>query len=96
MISANGYTWAHKEKDVNYKNTSFVFAKNDIIIVSVNLNQSVITFKKQGNNDRFDLKFKKDLGNVQDEYHICACLLNNNDQIELLSPIKIDDREIIL
>ncbi len=96
MISANSCTWAHKEKDVNLTKPSFRFATNDIIIVSVNLNQSVITFKKQGKNDRFDLKFKKDLGNVQDEYHICACLYNNDDQIELLSPIKIDDREIIL
>jgi hypothetical protein len=66
MISANTYTWAHQDKNVNNKNTSFGFAKNDIIIVSVNLNAAVITFKKEGTSDKFDLKFNKNLANLQD------------------------------
>lgn len=66
MISANKYTWAHQEKAVNSQPTSFGIAKNDIIIVSVNLNAAVITFKKEGTSDRFDLKFNKNLANLQD------------------------------
>jgi hypothetical protein len=66
MISANKYTWAHQDKDVNRKPTCFGFEKNDIIIVSVNLNAAVITFKKEGKTDQFDLKFNKNLANLQD------------------------------
>jgi hypothetical protein len=65
MISANKCTWAHQEKAVNCNSTSFGFAKNDIIIVSVNLDAAVITFKKEGTNDQFDLKFNKNLANLQ-------------------------------
>ena len=66
MISANKYTWAHQEKAVNGQMTSFGFAKNDLIIVSVNLNAAVITFKKEGKTDQFDLKFNKNPANLQD------------------------------
>jgi hypothetical protein len=66
MISSNKFTWAHQEKAVNCQATSFGFAKNDIIIVSVNLNAGVITFKKEGKSDKFDLKFNKNLANLQD------------------------------
>jgi hypothetical protein len=66
MISANKFTWAHQETAVNHKPTSFGFTKNDTIIVSVNLNAAVITFKKEGKTDQFELKFNTNLANLQD------------------------------
>lgn len=60
---------------------SFHFAKNDIIIVSYEPDDSKIVFTKKGTEDTHTLEFEnKD----DDELYLCGLFYYNNDEIEYL------------
>ncbi|CAD8084267.1 unnamed protein product [Paramecium primaurelia] len=49
MISQNGYTYSHHNKDVNGKQLSFTYTTNDIIIMEVSIEHKYIKWTRSNN-----------------------------------------------
>jgi hypothetical protein len=83
MVSANGGSWSHTKAEHNNSVKSFKFIKGDIIQVTVNPTDKIVSFKKGGEN--YQIPFETI---ANDELSPCVLFYYLNDEVEFLPDFK--------
>jgi len=80
LISSNGYSWSHSQKEFNSAFKSFNFLVNDIIYIEYDPVALKLRFLKNSSNDPKD-RFELDIvaAPAGDKYHPSANLCNVSD-----------------
>lgn len=89
LISSNGYSWSHSQKEFNSAFKSFNFVVNDVVYVEYDPIALKLRFLKNSSTDPKD-KFELDIvaAPAGDNYHPAANLCNVNDSVEIVYPGK--------
>lgn len=92
MVSSNGGSWSDTKSEINNVvkvhlslKQSFKFVKNDIVLMTINMELKKLKFKKHGTNDHFDIDF---VTNGTDPLHPCVLFYYENDEVEILPDFK--------
>lgn len=83
MVSANGGIWSHTKAEHNNSVKAFKFVKGDIIQVTANFTEKLVTFQKGSEN--YQLPFETI---ADDQLKPCVLFYYLNDEVEFLADFK--------